>query len=121
LKLVVEIEGYWVLIAKTDLFTGYTADEEDEKALVRQQQAPVGLHFGRPLDESLSVSEQAMHLHIIEKAIAYIRSKSLKTEGAIHHSFIGLIDAAFKINTKTSRRIPSTGTQPAYFGAQEEG
>lgn len=38
-------------------------------------------HFGRPLEESLRVSNEAMELHLIDKAIAYIRSKSLKTQG----------------------------------------
>lgn len=42
---------------------------------------PLGRHFGRPLEESLRTANEAMELHLIDKAIAFIRSKALKTQG----------------------------------------
>jgi hypothetical protein len=42
---------------------------------------PLGRHFGRPLEESLRTANETMELHLIDKAIAFIRSKAIKTQG----------------------------------------
>lgn len=41
----------------------------------------LGRHFGRPLEESLRAANEAMELHLVDKSIAFIRSKAIKTQG----------------------------------------